>query len=122
MQARCKEPGANDLALPIGFLQPVLPMTFPEPEHNTPPAKKPANKYRPHPEELASVRAKCGPMQASRRMDATHGFVAILRDAARSQVYAGCVHLPAWPLLRMRSEITFTGFEARVHNIAGLFA
>jgi len=24
----------------------------------------------------------------------------ILRDAARSQVYAGCVHLPAWPLLQ----------------------
>src|ERR1700732_1474283 len=26
----------------------------------------------------------------------------ILRDAARSQVYAGYVNLPAWPLLRMR--------------------
>src|ERR1700730_13199121 len=41
--------------------------------------------YRPHPEELAK--------QASRRMDATYGLTAILRDARKSA------------LLRMRSEI-----------------
>jgi hypothetical protein len=85
-------------------------MIFPEPAHNTPPAKKPENKYRPHPEELASVRAKCGLTQASRRMDATQGLAAIPRYAAKS------------PLLRMRSEITFTGFVARVHDIVGSFS
>jgi hypothetical protein len=42
-------------------------------------------------------------------MDATHGLAAILRDAAK------------WPLLRMRLEITFTGFKVGVHDIAGLF-
>src|ERR1700736_643405 len=31
--------------------------------------------------------------------------VAILRDAARSQACAGCVYLPAWPLLRMTLPI-----------------
>src|SRR5258705_8289498 len=44
--------------------------------------------YRPHPEELAK--------QASRRMDATHGLAAILRDARKGA------------LLRMRSEKWFT--------------
>ena len=55
------------------------------PPQSSSPAKEPVKKYGPHPEELAK--------QASRRMDATNGLAAILRDAAKT------------PLLRMRSEI-----------------
>src|SRR3979490_986387 len=55
-------------------------------------SSEPVKQYSPHPEELAK--------QASRRMDATYGLAAILRDARKSA------------LLRMRSEIYFTTSKA----------
>src|SRR6267154_3019731 len=53
------------------------------------PGVRACEEYLPHPEELAK--------QASRRMDTTDGLAAILRDARKGA------------LLRMRSEIYFTG-------------
>ena len=87
IQAR---PGANELAAEHDHHLTPVPAQL---QHEVgargnPRISEPVKNYCPHPEELAK--------QASRRMDATHGLAAILRDARKGA------------LLRMRSQIYFT--------------
>jgi hypothetical protein len=61
--------------------------------------------YCPHPEELAK--------QASRRIEATHGLAAILRDAAKTPLLRMRSKIYSQPL-GMRSEINFNSWTAPV--------